>query len=81
MKVLIRFNHPAGYPAGYPDFFSDVCPDDNSKMVIASHMKFSGVHITMPEKILIYFGDDPDIRPDIRPDKLLQYFNDLHETF
>ena len=71
MKVLIRFNHPAGYPAAYPDaFFSDVCPDDNSKIVIAITMKFSEVHITVPKYIPIDFGDDPDIRPDMRPDKL-----------
>ena len=51
MKVLIRFNHPAGYPAAFPDvFFSDVCPDDNSKMAIANDMDFSGVHITLSEK-------------------------------
>ena len=43
-------------------------------------MEFSGTHITVPEYIPIDFGDNPDIRPDIRPDKLLQYSTDLDET-
>ena len=43
-----------------------VCPDDNSKSVIAIAMRFSVVHIKVPELIPFDFGDDPDIRPDIR---------------
>ena len=49
VKVWIRFGYPGGYPAVYPVSFLDVCPDDNSKMVIASNMEFSGVHVTVPE--------------------------------
>ena len=58
----------SGRLSGY--FFSEVCPDDNSKMVIVSSMKFSEVHITVPKYIPIDFGDDLDIRPDMRPNKL-----------
>ena len=56
-------------------------PDDHSKMVIVSSMKFSEVHITVPKYIPIDFGDDLDIRPDIRPDRISSNSTDLAETF
>ena len=57
-----------------------VCPDDNSRTVIDSNMRFSGLHITMPRKSPSDFSDNLDIRPDIRPDKISSNSTDFAET-
>ena len=43
-----------------------VCHGDNSNSILAIGMKLSGYVVTVPEEITFNFGDDPDIRPDIR---------------
>ena len=37
-----------------------------TQSVIAIIMRFSGINMTEAQSILFVFGDDPDIRPDIR---------------
>ena len=43
-----------------------VCPDYNSKTVLARAMRLSGFHNAVSRLMPIDFGDNPDIRPDIR---------------
>ena len=55
-----------------------VCPDNNLRTVIASNMRFSGLHYG-PWVESERFGDNPDIRPDIRSDKISLNSTDLPE--
>ena len=47
-----------------------VCPGYNSKTVIAGATRFSGYNYTVPRLMPIDFGDNPNIRPNIRFDEI-----------